>query len=59
MNREISIVFVDFSKAFDSINIDNMLLILQLYDFPDKLLNELKPCMVFRGRERVPWEEIG
>ena len=36
-----------------------MLLILQLYDLPDKLLNELKPCMVFRGRERVPWEEIG
>ena len=41
-NRKASIVFVDFSKAFDSINRSAMLHILHLYGLPDKIIAGIK-----------------
>lgn len=34
-NRDLAIVFVDFSKAFDSVDIDKMFEILKLYGIPE------------------------
>ena len=41
-NKELTIVFVDFKKAFDSINRDVMFEILALYGIPDKIIKAIK-----------------
>ena len=41
-NRKASIVFVDFSTAFSSINRSAMFHILQLYGLPDKIITGIK-----------------
>ena len=41
-NKELTIVFVDFKKAFDSINREVMFEILGLYGIPDKIIKAIK-----------------
>ena len=41
-NNDLTIVFVDFKKAFDSINREVMFEILGLYGFPDKIIKAIK-----------------
>ena len=41
-NKELTIVFVDFKKAFDSVNREVMFEILALYGFPDKIIKAIK-----------------
>ena len=41
-NKDLTIVFVDFKKAFDSINREVMFAILSLYGFPDKIIKAIK-----------------
>ena len=41
-NKDLTIVFVDFKKAFDSINREVMFDILSLYGFPDKIIKAIK-----------------
>ena len=41
-NREMSLVFVDFRKAFDSINRDTLFEILPLYGIPPKLVKAIQ-----------------
>ncbi len=41
-NLDISLVFVDFSKAFDSVDRDQMFKILELYGIPPKILSAIK-----------------
>ena len=41
-NRDLALVFVDFSKAFDSVDRDRMFEILKLYGIPDKIISAIK-----------------
>jgi exonuclease III len=41
-NKELTIVFVDFKKAFDSIHREVMFEILGLYGIPEKIINAIK-----------------
>ena len=41
-NKDLTIVFVDFKKAFDSINREVMVDILSLYGFPDKIIKAIE-----------------
>ena len=41
-NRDLALVFVDFSKAFDSVDRDKMFEILNLYGIPDKIISAIK-----------------
>ena len=54
-NKELTIVFVDFKKAFDSINREVMFEILALYGIPDKLIKAIKALYTnTRSRVRTP-----
>ncbi len=41
-NKELTLVFVDFKKAFDSINRDVMFNILQLYGIPEEIIQAIR-----------------
>ena len=41
-NRDLALVFVDFSKAFDSVDRGKMFEILKLYGIPDKIISAIK-----------------
>ena len=41
-NRDLALVFVDFSKAFDSVDRNKMFEILKLYGIPDKMISAIK-----------------
>ena len=41
-NRDLALVFVDFSKAFDSVDRERMFEILKLYGIPDKIVSAIK-----------------
>ena len=41
-NRDLALVFVDFSKAFDSVDRSKMFDILKLYGIPDKIITAIK-----------------
>ena len=41
-NKDLALVFVDFSKAFDSVDRDKMFEILGLYGIPTKIINAIK-----------------
>ena len=41
-NRDITLVFIDFSKAFDSVDRFKMFEILKLYGIPDKIISAIK-----------------
>ena len=41
-NRDLALVFVDFSKAFDSVDRSKMFEILKLYGIPDKIISAIK-----------------
>ena len=41
-NRDLALVFVDFSKAFDSVDRDKMFEILKLYGIPEKIIAAIK-----------------
>ena len=41
-NRDLALVFVDFSKAFDSVDRDKMFEILKLYGIPEKMVSAIK-----------------
>ena len=40
--KDLALVFVDFSKAFDSVDREKMFEILQLYGIPDKMIKAIK-----------------
>ena len=41
-NRDLALVFVDFSKAFDSVDINKLFEILKLYGIPNKIISVIK-----------------
>ena len=41
-NKDLALVFVDFSKAFDSVDREKMFEILGLYGIPTKIINAIK-----------------
>ena len=41
-NRDLSLVFVDFSKAFESVDRNKLFEILKLYGIPDKIISAIK-----------------
>ena len=41
-NKTAALIFVDFSKAFDSLNCDKMFEILELYGIPSEIINAIK-----------------
>ena len=41
-NKDLALVFVDFSKSFDSVDRDKMFEILGLYGIPTKIINAIK-----------------
>jgi hypothetical protein len=41
-NKELTLVFVDFKKAFDSINRDVMFQILKLYGIPEEIITAIR-----------------
>ena len=41
-NRDLALVFVDFSKAFDSVDREKMFEILKLYGIPDKIISAIR-----------------
>ena len=41
-NHSLTLIFVDFKKAFDSINREQMFKILSAYGIPDKIVNAIK-----------------
>ena len=45
-NKEVTICFVDFRKAFDSINRDLMFKILQLYGIPSKIIEAIRALYI-------------
>ena len=46
-NLPLAIVFIDFSKAFDSIHRDRMFMILQAYGIPPSIINAIK--LIYEG----------
>ena len=59
--NKIIINFVDFEKAFDSLNRDNIWEIMKSYGIPDKIINIIKlfynnyRCSVFHNGTQSSW----
>ena len=43
-NRDLALVFIDFSKAFDSVDRSMMFKILELYGIPGVIIEQSKSC---------------
>ena len=52
-NREMALVFVDFRKAFDSINRDTLFEILPLYGMPAKLVEAIRALYINRILQHI------
>ena len=47
-NRDLALVFVDFSKAFDSVDREKMFEISKLYGIPDKIISAINKSFIHR-----------
>ena len=47
-NRDLALVFVDFSKAFDSVDREKMFEILKFYGIPDKIISAIRVYIITR-----------